>query len=103
DALERIAARAEALEQLRRQHLELVRPHARRDAHDEDAALDRSGTRAIRDARTHGRAPLRDRDRRTSLREAILACAIEDLLDRLGRSETHASFRSSRARHRGRW
>jgi hypothetical protein len=100
DRFERVAARAEAIEELRRKHLELVRPNARRHAHDERAALDRNGMRAIRDARTDRGSPLGDRDRRPPFREAIFAGAIEHFVERLGRRELRASSFPSRARHR---
>jgi hypothetical protein len=87
-----VAALLEAEDELRREHLELRRPHAGRDGDEEHAALEARRLRAIRDAPADRRAPLRDRDRRALLREPILSGAREDVLERLGRVEIAAAF-----------
>jgi hypothetical protein len=82
-----VAAHAQARHQLRRQHLQLVRPDAGRDLDQQDAALEAHGMRAIGDARPHRQLPLAHRDRGAPAREAVLARAIEEILHRLGRVE----------------
>jgi len=92
-------AHAQARDDLRRQHLELVGPNARRYLHREDAALELDGVRAIGDAGPHGELPLSHRDGRPSLREAILAGAVEEILQRLRRGEVLPAPAFLRARH----
>jgi hypothetical protein len=90
DARDRDAARSDALEELLRQHLELVRPDARGHEQHEDATLDHERPRAVGDARSYRSAPFRDGDRKLLLREPILPGALDQLVDRLGRFEVLA-------------
>jgi hypothetical protein len=78
-----VTPHAEAGDQLGREHLQLVRPGARRDLHEEDAALERDRVRAVRDARADRDLPLAHRDGRPPPREPILAGAVEQRLHRL--------------------
>jgi hypothetical protein len=80
------------------EELELVRPHARRRAHGQDAALEGQRARAFRDPGADGGAPYAIRDGRARRREAILACAIEHVVDGFGKGECfptapHDAFR----------
>jgi hypothetical protein len=77
-------------DQLRCEHRQLVRPHARRDLDDEDLSLERDRPRAIGDPRADGRTPFGERDRQRLLREAMLAHALQDLVERLRRLEASA-------------
>lgn len=87
ELVDREAALFEAKDELRREHLELVRPNARGDLHDEDAALERDGLRALGDSGPDGGAPHRDGNGGLVPREAVLARALEDAHERLRRVE----------------
>jgi hypothetical protein len=90
--LDDVPVLGEARHELRREHGQLVRPDARRDLHDEHAALDGDRPRAIRDPRADRGAPGTNGDRRTALREAIFARSTEHLLERLGGVEIRAAL-----------
>jgi hypothetical protein len=94
----------ELLDDLRCEHRELVRPDARDDLHDEQAALERDGTRPVRDARADGRAPAREGNRQLLSSEAIFTRSFEHVLERF-RSVEATPFLPLAAAHPGplRW
>jgi hypothetical protein len=94
---------AQPRDELGSEHLELVRPDARGDLHEEDAALERDRVGAVRDARADDDLPFAHRDRRSALGEAIFAGAIEEILERLGGVEVLATPPLGRPGHRREW
>jgi hypothetical protein len=81
------AALPEAENELRREHLELVRPDARRDLYREDPALERPRPCAVGDPGTDRGAPLAYGNGHAPLRKAIFARPVEQLLEWLGRDQ----------------
>jgi hypothetical protein len=102
-AVDGVTPHAEAGDQLRREHLELVRPGARRDLHEQDAALERDGVRAVGDPRADRDLPLTHRDGGPAPREAILAGAVQQRLHRLRGVEVLAATPLGGPGHRPRW
>jgi len=98
-----VASNTQPRDELGGEHLQLVRPHARRDLHEQDAAFERDGVRAIGDPRPHDDLPFAHGDRRPALREAIFPGAIEQILERLGRVEVLATPPLGRPGHRREW
>jgi hypothetical protein len=88
--IDREASLFEPKEELGREELELVGPHARGDSDDERTPLDGDRPRARGDARSDGGAPLAQRKRRSPATEAILAGPLDEIFDGLGRVERGA-------------
>lgn len=73
-----------------RKQRQLVRPHAARNSQHENPADQSYGARPLRDAGADGVPPELARDRRAHAGEAVLAGAMEDLLQRFGFGEAFA-------------
>jgi hypothetical protein len=98
-----VAGGAEALEDLRGEQRELVRPRAGRGDDGERLVLDFAGRRAFRDARADERAPGKRGDRGADAREPVLARAHEDAVDLLRRAELFALSSLRHARGLAAW
>jgi hypothetical protein len=86
-----VTAQAEARDELRSKHLQLVGPDAGGHLHEQDAALERDGMRTVGDPGADGELPLAHRDGRAAPGKAILARAIEQIDHRLGSVEVLAA------------
>jgi hypothetical protein len=90
DAADLDVVRVEALHDRVGQHLQLLRPRARRRAHGEHAVLEADGDGLVCDARADGRSPDDEGHGRLLRREPVLAGPREDRVDGLWAVEVRA-------------
>jgi hypothetical protein len=89
------AVELEAAEHVSGEHGELARPHARGHEHEQLAAFELEGARAIGDAWADHAHPGVAREGHAHARETVLARTVEDAVEGLGGLQRRALFRTS--------